>query len=114
MDDHESVRKAIASILEFHGYRVLQACHGRQALEKSIDFRERIHLLITDVVMPQMSGWLLAKHLTESNQELKVLFISGFSEEIIHRDQILAADSAFLQKPVAMITLLRKVRELLE
>ena len=114
VDDHESVRKAIASILEFHGYRVLQACHGRQALEKSIDFRERIHLLITDVVMPQMSGWLLAKHLTESNQELKVLFISGFSEEIIHRDQILAADSAFLQKPVAMITLLRKVRELLE
>ena len=113
VDDNESVRSAIGAFLEMTGYTVYQADHGRMAIELTGQHPEAIHLLITDVIMPGMNGWELAESLTAVRPDLKILYMSGFSEEAIRRKALRGPDTAFLSKPATMESLLKKIRGML-
>jgi signal transduction histidine kinase/CheY-like chemotaxis protein len=111
-ENEEIVRALIKGILKNSGYTVLEGANGKDALKVSERHNGRIDLLLTDVVMPQMSGWDLAQHLALSRPELKVLYISGHAEDVITQHGVLDAEVNFLQKPFQRETLLRKVRDL--
>jgi DNA-binding response OmpR family regulator len=113
VDDNESLRKAVTALLEMNGYRVLEAPNGNEALEVSRHYSGSIDLLVTDVIMPEMSGRVLAELLSGERPGLKVLFMSGYTDEVIHRHGQLDANSAFVSKPVTMHALLLKIRELI-
>jgi PAS domain S-box-containing protein len=112
VEDEGAVRRLIASILEQHGYRVVVANDGEEALRVYEHCRHRIDLLISDVVMPRMRGTELAAHLRELQPEMSFLFISGYTDPSISA-QVVAAGSHFLQKPFKADTLLRAVNEAL-
>jgi CheY-like chemotaxis protein len=114
VDDNESVRSAIGALLQMHGYIVLQAGTGQEAMEVSQKYQEGIDLLITDMVMPRMSGSELAERLISQRPQLKVLYMSGFTEEAMLRRGALQPGRAFLQKPAPMNVLMRKIQELLK
>lgn len=114
VEDEQLVRLAARRILERHGYRVLEAQHGREALELCTRHEGAIDLMVTDVVMPQMNGRELARQLTGLRPTLKVIFVSGYADDVIAQYGPLDADMAFIQKPFSPDTLLRKVRDLLD
>jgi two-component system, cell cycle sensor histidine kinase and response regulator CckA len=113
VEDEESVRQLVRETLEAKGYKVLEAEHGEAALRTASDYRGPIDMLITDVVMPGMSGRELAKQLSASDPDIKVLFLSGYTEDAIVHQGVLEAGTAFLQKPFTLQMLSRKVREVL-
>jgi CheY-like chemotaxis protein len=113
VENEEIVRALIKGILKGSGYTVLEAADGKEALKISHQHRGRIHLLLTDVVMPHMSGRELAQKLAASRTDMKVLYMSGHTEDAIVRHGILVGEVNFLQKPFQSEVLMRKVRELL-
>ncbi len=113
VEDDDPVRAAVCSILERSGYRVLEARNGGEALLVCEQHRERIHLLLTDVVLPRMNGTQLARRLTSGRPDMKVLFMSGYTGETIVHHGVLVPGSAHLQKPLTPDKLTRKVREVL-
>jgi len=114
VEDAQRVRAVVREILEMSGYVVLEARHGAEALEVSNQHPGVIHLLVTDVVMPQMSGRELAQRLATLRPELKVLYMSGYTDDAIVRHGVLAAGIAFLSKPFTPDALALKVREVLD
>jgi PAS domain S-box-containing protein len=114
VEDAQRVRAVVREILEMSGYVVLEARHGAEALELSNQHPGVIHLLVTDVVMPQMSGRELAQRLATLRPELKVLYMSGYTDDAIVRHGVLAAGIAFLAKPFTPDALALKVREVLD
>ncbi|HEY4348933.1 MAG TPA: ATP-binding protein [Gaiellaceae bacterium] len=114
VEDNESLRPLVAEVLESYGYTVLTATNGVDALElrDSEPFR-RIDLLLTDVVMPFMSGRELAEKLTADNPRLRVLFTSGYPSDTVIRHGIASARTAFIQKPYLADELALKIREVL-
>jgi two-component system cell cycle sensor histidine kinase/response regulator CckA len=110
VEDDESVRELVRLILEGHGYRV----HTVDPVNAARVGSEGIDLLLTDVVMPQVSGRELAERLAEDNPGLRVLFMSGYSDEAVYRHGVLSPDAAFIEKPFTQGTLTRKVREVLD
>lgn len=114
VEDEKAVRDMTRLILQHCGYRVLEAAHGLEALNLSNGYDEPIHLLVTDLVMPQMSGRVLAERLTAMRPGLKVLYMSGYTEDVIVRQGLDAATMDFLQKPSTLASLARKVREVLD
>ena len=113
VEDLDSVRALSQTILARRGYRVLEACNGDEALRVAREHPGVIHLLVTDVVMPRMTGPELATALVGERADLKVLFMSGYTDGAIVDHGLLPAGSAFLQKPIAPDTLLDKVRKIL-
>ena len=113
VDDNDPVRIAFGTILQTYGYKVLQASHAQEALEVSHKYDGPIQLLVTDVVMPQMSGRELAIRLQPERPHLKVLYMSGYMEEALRQDTE-EEKLAFLQKPISAQTLIHKIRELLD
>ena len=113
VEDEEGVRRLIATTLEQHGYRVLAAPDGKEALRMFEQCGHRIDLLISDVVMPRMRGPELAVHLRRHQPEIHILFISGYTDPSI-TNQLLSAGSHFLQKPFASDALMRAVSEALQ
>lgn len=111
VEDEEGVRAWTRHVLEMCGYRVLEASHGQQALELADAL---IDILVTDVVMPKMSGRQVAEALVERHPELKVLYVSGYTDDAVIRRGIMTSASAFLQKPFSAQALASKVRELLD
>lgn len=111
VEDDETVRKLTHEVLRNYGYEVLAAAHGDAAF--SICERP-IHLLLTDVVMPKMSGREVADRLTQLQPEMKVLFMSGYTDEAIVHHGVLDTDAPFIQKPFAPDALARKVRDVLD
>ena len=113
-EDAGSLRAVARQILQRNGYTVLEAADGKSALDEAAGHEGPIHLLITDVIMPEMSGRQLAERLKDRRPELKVLFVSGYADDAIVRHGILEPGIAFLQKPFSPESLARKVREVLD
>jgi two-component system, cell cycle sensor histidine kinase and response regulator CckA len=112
-EDASGVRAVAQEILKRLGYTVLVATDGHAALQLARARTDTIHLLVTDVIMPEMSGRQLADRLKEQRPGLKVLFVSGYTDDAIVRHGMLEPGIAFLQKPFTPQTLARKVREVL-
>ena len=113
VEDQDSVRGYIDLVLQDCGYHVLQAANGPDALALAERFPGTIHLLLTDIVLPLMSGRELAERLKRSRPEMKVLFASGYAENAIGYDGVLTSDIAYLPKPFGPEELTRKVRKTL-
>jgi CheY-like chemotaxis protein len=113
VEDQEAVRHLMREILEMSGYVILEAASGREALRISSEHKAPIRLMVTDVVMPGMTGTELGQQLRALRPEMKVLYISGYADDALH-EGVLDAGSAFLQKPVKAAELERVVRQLLE
>jgi len=114
VEDEGGVRSLVCRTLTSHGYKVLEAAGAAQALQIAEQHTEPIHLLLTDVVMPQSGGKHLAMRLSPLHPETKVLYMSGYTDDAIVRHGILEGGTPFLQKPFAPNALLLKVREVLK
>jgi CheY-like chemotaxis protein len=114
VEDEELVRQVTCKMLEMKGYKVMEAASGPAASALSEQHRGAIQLLLTDVLMPEMSGKDLAQHLALRRPEIKVLFMSGHTENAIVHHGVLTPGIAFIQKPFRLETLVHKVREVLD
>jgi CheY-like chemotaxis protein len=113
VEDEDSVRQLIRETLASRGYRVLEACNGQAALDLAATHSDPIHLVVTDVVMPGLSGHELVHQLLLARPATKVLYLSGHAEEAVASPLVPQAPNAFLQKPFTLQNLSRKVREVL-
>lgn len=113
VEDEEAVRALEQHVLRNCGYRVLTARHGKEALQIAME-HEEIQMLISDVVMPHIGGRVLSERMLEHLPRLKVLLLSGYTDDAVIRHGILEASVAFLQKPFTTAGLAQKVREVLD
>ncbi|MFI5180677.1 MAG: PAS domain S-box protein [Thermoanaerobaculia bacterium] len=114
VEDEEAVRRIIRLVLDASGYKVLEASNGEEALEIAHGLGGAIHLVVTDVVMPEMSGRELAERLRSQAPFLRVLFVSGYTDDAVIRHGVVDGRESFLQKPFSPLTLAKKVREALD
>ncbi len=114
LEDDDPVRKAARRILEHHGYTVLEARSGPEAVALAQQHQGPIHLLLADVVMPEMGGRRSAEHLAMLRPEMKVLYMSGYPERGPREEQAPEPDAPFLAKPFTVYSLGAKVREVLD
>ena len=113
-EDEESLRRAAVLVLERHGYRVLVASNGAEALDLFHEHEAAIGLVVADVVMPLLGGPQLVRELREAGKTVKVLFTSGYTARDVQETKALDPDQPFLAKPWAITDLLRRVREVLD
>jgi len=113
VEDEESVRELVRETLQSKGYSVMEAPDGINGLKVAESHSGKIDILITDVVMPGMSGRELAQRITTARPATKVLFLSGYTEDAIIHEGVLDPGTAFLQKPFTLQALARKVRDVL-
>jgi two-component system, cell cycle sensor histidine kinase and response regulator CckA len=115
VEDDDGVRALSRHVLQSNGYTVLVATtHGGEALRICAQHKEPIHLLLTDVVIPELGGRELAEQLVRLHPEMKVLFLSGYTDDAVVRHGVLQAETNFLQKPFSPRVLAMKVREVLD
>ncbi len=114
VEDEDKVRSIASLILRRAAYQVIEAREPAEALSVCKQHPEQIHLLLTDVVMPKMNGRQLAERVKALRPTVKVLFMSGYTDDAILRHDVLGSDVAFLQKPFTPDSLTRKVREVLD
>ena len=113
VEDEPAVRGLVHETLRLHGYKVLEARHGIEALLTSAKYAGPIHLLLTDVVMPQMSGPEVAEKILTVRPEIKVLFMSGYPDHPVFDQGGVNRQTGFLPKPFSPPVLVQKVREVL-
>ena len=114
VEDEEQVRNLASRILSAYGYTVIEAADGQSALGLIQENQASIHLLITDVVMPRMSGRQLADQMPSTHPGIKVLYMSGYTDDAIVHHGIVDADIEFIQKPFTPAALAQKVRDVLD
>jgi two-component system, cell cycle sensor histidine kinase and response regulator CckA len=114
VEDEEALRKVARRSLEAAGYTVLSAGDGEEALRIVAGHVGPLHLLLTDVVMPHMGGRLLAEELVRTRPDLRVLYMSGYTDDAVVRHGVLDSGTNFLAKPFTSTDLARKVREVLD
>jgi PAS domain S-box-containing protein len=114
VEDEEEVRKLAGKILEKQGYRILETFNGDDALVACEKRKSPIHLMLADIIMPGMSGSELAKLLIPLYPEIKILYMSGYTDNAIVRHGVLEKGVNYIQKPFTMEGLARKVREVLD
>jgi PAS domain S-box-containing protein len=113
VEDEDAVRALVRNVLKERGYRVMEASRGQDALDLAEQYWGQIDLLVTDVVMPQMNGRELARRLANVHPHIKVLYISGYTDNAAWYQDGLDSGAAFLQKPFSPEALAHKVREVL-
>ena len=113
VEDEPLVRAISVEALETLGYRVLQASNGQEALEVARAYDGAIDVVVSDVVMPIMGGPALMQHLRLERPHMKVLFVSGYTDDAIVRQGVLEPGVEFLQKPFPLATLARRIRDIL-
>jgi len=114
VEDVGGLRKLAKRMLESAGYTVLTAANGEEALRVLERHEEQVHLMVTDVVMPGMSGRILAERFDRTRPGMKVLYMSGYTDDVVVRHGVLAEGMPFLSKPFTAAELIRKVREVLD
>lgn len=114
VEDDAGVRALLRQVLSPLGYTLLEAENGQEALRLLADYPDPIQMLLTDVVMPGISGKTLAEEVSRARSEVKTLFMSGYTDEAISQHDILDSGVAFIQKPFSPIALAVKVRSVLE
>jgi PAS domain S-box-containing protein len=114
VEDEDAVRALVRGVLRSRGYTVFEARNAAEAVQISNDFAGAIHILLTDVVMPEVSGRELADQLRHLRPEMRLLYMSGYTEDTIVHHGVRTSDVGFLQKPFTPELLLRKMRETLD
>jgi DNA-binding response OmpR family regulator len=114
VEDDEMVRDMVARILTDKGYRVFTAPDGKAGLATYQEHSGEIHLLLTDMILPKLSGRELARRLREHNPRLKVLYMSGYTEKAVVEPGGLPGGAAFMAKPFSVPDLLARVRQVLD
>ena len=113
-EDEEMLRALAREVLEMNGYTVLAAANGAEALQLCAQHQGLIHLLLTDVIMPEMSGYTLAEHLQHLRPEMRVLYMSGYTSDAIVHHGVPDESVNFIQKPFTPDALALKVRAVLD
>jgi len=114
VEDQDGIRDLVREFLQKNGYTVLHAVDGNDALQIAAKYQNSIHLLLTDVVMPNLGGRELARRLTQPRPRMKVLFMSGYPDHATWSSELVDDTAAVLQKPFPLDTLARKIRTLLD
>jgi PAS domain S-box-containing protein len=114
VEDEDAVRRIVRIGLESAGYTVIEARSGPEALEIAGRHAGKIDLVLTDVVMPEMSGRELAERIEQAHPGIRILFMSGYTDDEVMRHGFVGSSVAFLQKPFSPLTLARKVRDVLD
>lgn len=114
VEDEKNLRTLTRHLLEVYGYVVIEAANGEEALKISRENTGSIHLMLTDMVMPGISGRALAQQLSKERQDMKVVYMSGYTGQTIGGQALLNPGAFFLQKPFTRENLARKIREALE
>lgn len=114
VEDETAVRTLASRILNDRGYKVLDAADGMEALHLSGEYCSEIHMIVTDVVMPGLSGTRLVSRLKSERPRIKALYVSGYTDNAVVHHGILDSNVAFLQKPFTVENLTRKVGEVLD
>ena len=114
VEDEDGVRNSTAEYLRDTGYTVLTAAGGPEALQVAEQYDRPIHLLLTDVIMPFMSGRELAEIVTSRRSEIRIVFMSGYSDNLLSTHQILDTKHKLLRKPFSLESLGQYIREVLE
>jgi two-component system, cell cycle sensor histidine kinase and response regulator CckA len=114
VEDEDEVRAAVCESLQMRGYVVLKARHGKEAVMICRRHEGPIHLLLTDVIMPQMTGPELVQRVSPLRPEMKVLYVSGYTSDALHQRNLMEPGTAFLQKPFTPDALARQVRAVLD
>jgi CheY-like chemotaxis protein len=114
VEDAEALRKLTVTLLEEHGYQVVSAANGSEALELAQKYSRGIDLLLTDVIMPGLGGHALAQRFEELRPGLKVLYMSGYTDSSIGQHGVLEPGISLLHKPFTEEELVRKIREVLD
>lgn len=114
IEDEDGVRALITEMLKRHGYCVLEAANGTEAIETSKQYPNEINLVLTDVVIPGISGREAIHHIMPLQPNAKVIYMSGYSDEAIMQHGVIEPETSFIQKPFTRAILLQKVREILD
>lgn len=114
VEDDDAIRSLMQRTLKKDGYIVLDAADGQKALDLASTYRKPIDLLLTDVVMPNLGGRELAERLMETRPAMKIVYMSGYTDDVVLRRGLLEAGVAFIQKPFAPAALAAKLREILD
>src|SRR3972149_5832215 len=112
VEDDESVRSAFAALLEMKGFQVLRAADGLQALEVSRQYEGTIDVVISDCVMAKLSGPELGRRLKAERPEIKIIHMSGYSDDTVPPHMTMHAEAVFLGKPVSLTVLLHTIEDL--
>ena len=114
VEDETTVRELTRQLLEFCGYNVIEARNGIEALDVCEKTGDKIDLVITDIIMPQMSGREMAEKVSENYPRIKILFTSGYSSNSIAKHGLSDPNTHFIQKPFTLETISLKVRKVLD
>jgi DNA-binding response OmpR family regulator len=114
VEDAEGVRRLTRTVLESYGYHVIEAANGEEALSAEKRHPGEINILVTDVILPGMNGKALSEHLRVRRPKLKVIFMSGYPDEVISPRGIVERGVAYLSKPFSPDFLVARVRDVLE
>jgi two-component system, cell cycle sensor histidine kinase and response regulator CckA len=113
VEDEETLRESISTYLELHGYKVLEAENGAQALHIAVQHADSIQVLLTDIILPKLNGVELAREVSKMSPRVAILFMSGYTDHELIDYGSASSTAGFLQKPFALQALLTKLREMI-